>query len=155
MFIDIIGQQKQHNTLIWYTIFLLFHTITNEKTVKFMQRDIITSTITCHLGLVGSNNFGTYYLQSIYFAFTYLVCLVWLRARIVLLQILLHHLGLCYKLRRLIIVSVIYFLFVKIFMQHPQLKSGLTVTKQCQTTLKDVIRWIKYTKSYFYDCIQN
>ena len=28
------------------------------KTVKFMRRDIITSTITWHLGLVGSNNFG-------------------------------------------------------------------------------------------------
>ena len=39
-------------------IFLLVDTITNEKTVKFMQRDIITSTITWHLGLVGSNNFG-------------------------------------------------------------------------------------------------
>ena len=38
--------------------YLLFDTITNEKTVKFMQRDIITSTITWHLGLVGSNNFG-------------------------------------------------------------------------------------------------
>ena len=38
--------------------FLLFDTITNEKTVKFMQRDIITSTITWHLGLVGYNNFG-------------------------------------------------------------------------------------------------
>ena len=35
--------------------FLLFDTITNEKTVKFMQRDIINSTITWHLGLVGSN----------------------------------------------------------------------------------------------------
>ena len=40
--------------------FLLFDTITNEKTVKFMQRDIITSTITWHLGLLGSNNFGEY-----------------------------------------------------------------------------------------------
>ena len=40
--------------------FLLFYTITTEKTVKFMQRDIITSTITWHLGLVGSNNFGEY-----------------------------------------------------------------------------------------------
>ena len=40
--------------------FLLFDTITNEKTVKFMQRDIITSTITWHLGLVGANNFGEY-----------------------------------------------------------------------------------------------
>ena len=40
--------------------FLLFDTITNEKTVKFMQRDIINSTITWHLGLVGSNNFGEY-----------------------------------------------------------------------------------------------
>ena len=40
--------------------FLLFDTITNEKTVKFMQHDIITSTITWHLGLVGSNNFGEY-----------------------------------------------------------------------------------------------
>ena len=40
--------------------FLLFDTIANEKTVKFMQRDIITSTITWHLGLVGSNNFGEY-----------------------------------------------------------------------------------------------
>ena len=40
--------------------FLLFDTITNEKTVKFMQRDVITSTITWHLGLVGSNNFGEY-----------------------------------------------------------------------------------------------
>ena len=40
--------------------FLLFDTITNEKTVKFMQRDIITSTITWHLGLVGSKNFGDY-----------------------------------------------------------------------------------------------
>ena len=39
---------------------LLFDTITNEKTVKFMQRDIITSTITWHLELVGSNNFGEY-----------------------------------------------------------------------------------------------
>ena len=38
--------------------FLLSDTITNEKTVKFMQRDIITSTIAWHLGLVGSNNFG-------------------------------------------------------------------------------------------------
>ena len=38
--------------------FLLFDTITNEMTVKFMQGDIITSTITWHLGLVGSNNFG-------------------------------------------------------------------------------------------------
>ena len=40
--------------------FLLFDTITNAKTVKFMQLDIITSTITRHLGLVGSNNFGEY-----------------------------------------------------------------------------------------------
>ena len=40
--------------------FLLFDSITNEKNVKFMQRDIITSTITWHLGLVGSNNFGEY-----------------------------------------------------------------------------------------------
>ena len=40
--------------------FLLLDTITNEKTVKFMQRDIIASTITWHLGLVGSNNFGEY-----------------------------------------------------------------------------------------------
>ena len=40
--------------------FLVFDTITNEKTVKFMQRDIITSTITWHLGLVGSNNLGEY-----------------------------------------------------------------------------------------------
>ena len=40
--------------------FLLFDTITNENTVKFMQRDIITSTITWHLELVGSNNFGEY-----------------------------------------------------------------------------------------------
>ena len=40
-------------------------------------------------------------------------------------------------------------------MQHPQLKDGLTVTMQFQTTLKDVIGWIKYTKSYFYDFIQN
>ena len=32
--------------------FLLFDTITNEKTVKFMQRDIISSTIARHLGLV-------------------------------------------------------------------------------------------------------
>ena len=40
--------------------FLLFDTITNEKTVKFMQRDIITSTITWHLGLVGFNNIGEY-----------------------------------------------------------------------------------------------
>ena len=40
--------------------FLLFDTITNEKSVKFMQRDIIQSTITRHLGLVGSNNFGEY-----------------------------------------------------------------------------------------------
>ena len=38
--------------------FLLFDTIANEKTVKFMQRDRITSTITWHLGLLGSNNFG-------------------------------------------------------------------------------------------------
>ena len=40
--------------------FLLFDTITNEKTVKFMQRDIITSTITWHLGFVDFNNFGEY-----------------------------------------------------------------------------------------------
>ena len=40
--------------------FLLFDIITYEKTVKFMQRDIITSTITWHLELVGSNNFGEY-----------------------------------------------------------------------------------------------
>ena len=40
--------------------FLLFDTITNEKTVKFMQCDIILSTITWHLRLVGSNNFGEY-----------------------------------------------------------------------------------------------
>ena len=60
MFIDIIRQYKQHNTLIWYKLFLLFDTITNEKTVKFMERDIITSTITWHLGLVGSNNLGKY-----------------------------------------------------------------------------------------------
>ena len=39
--------------------FLLFDTIT-EKTVKFIQRDIITSTLTWHLGLVGSNYFGEY-----------------------------------------------------------------------------------------------
>ena len=39
--------------------FLLFDTITNEKT-KFMHRDKITSTSTWHLGLVGSNNFGEY-----------------------------------------------------------------------------------------------
>ena len=38
--------------------FLLFDTVTNEKTVKFTQLDIITSTVTWHLGLVGSNNFG-------------------------------------------------------------------------------------------------
>ena len=49
--------------------FLLFDTITNEKTVKFMQRDIITSTITWHLGPVGSNNFGEYtsFSPCIYF----------------------------------------------------------------------------------------
>ena len=46
--------------------FLSFDTITNEKTVKFMQRDIITSTITWHLGLVGSNNFGEYTSFSIF-----------------------------------------------------------------------------------------
>ena len=40
--------------------FLLFDTITNEKIVKFMQRDIITSTTTWHLGLVGSSNFDEY-----------------------------------------------------------------------------------------------
>ena len=40
--------------------FLLFDTITNEKTVKFVQREIITSTITWHLGLVGSSNFLEY-----------------------------------------------------------------------------------------------
>ena len=40
--------------------FLLFDTITNEKTVKFMQRDMIIGTITSHLGLVGSNTFGEY-----------------------------------------------------------------------------------------------
>ena len=40
--------------------FLLFNTITNEKTVKFMQRDIIAITITWHLWLVGSNDFGEY-----------------------------------------------------------------------------------------------
>ena len=40
--------------------FLLFDTITNEKIVKFMQRDVITSTITRHPGLVGSNIFGEY-----------------------------------------------------------------------------------------------
>ena len=40
--------------------FLLFDHITNEKTVKFMKSDIITSTITWHLGLVGSNNFSEY-----------------------------------------------------------------------------------------------
>ena len=40
--------------------FLLFDTITNEKTVKFMERDIITSTITWHFGLLGSNNFSEY-----------------------------------------------------------------------------------------------
>ena len=40
--------------------FLLFDTITNEKTVKFVQRDIIASTITWHLGVAGSNNFGEY-----------------------------------------------------------------------------------------------
>ena len=28
--------------------------------MKFMQHDIITSTITWHLGLLGSNNFGEY-----------------------------------------------------------------------------------------------
>ena len=28
--------------------------------LKFMQRDIITSTVTGRLGLVGSNNFGEY-----------------------------------------------------------------------------------------------
>ena len=44
--------------------FLLFDTITNEKTVKFMQRDIITSTIRWHLGLIGSNNFGEYTCSS-------------------------------------------------------------------------------------------
>ena len=44
--------------------FLLFDTITNEKTVKFMQRDIITSTITWYLGLVGSNNFGPFTLSA-------------------------------------------------------------------------------------------
>ena len=40
--------------------FLLFDTITNEKTVKFKQRDIITSTITWHLELLCSNYFGEY-----------------------------------------------------------------------------------------------
>ena len=40
--------------------FLLFDTITNEKTAKFMQHDIITSTISWYLGLVGYNNFGEY-----------------------------------------------------------------------------------------------
>ena len=44
--------------------FLLFDTITNEKTVKFMQHDIIISTITWHLGLAGSNNFGEYTSSS-------------------------------------------------------------------------------------------
>ena len=39
--------------------FLLFDIIANEKTVNFMQREV-TSTITWHLGLEGSNNFGEY-----------------------------------------------------------------------------------------------
>ena len=55
---------------------LLFDTITNEKTVKFMQRDIITSTEyldTWHLGLVGSNNFGEYTSFSPLFC-VYLLC---------------------------------------------------------------------------------
>ena len=46
--------------------FLLLDTITTEKTVKFMQRDIITSTITWHFGLVGSNNFGEYTSFSLF-----------------------------------------------------------------------------------------
>ena len=59
MFIDIIRQYKQHNTLSdMVQTFLLFDTIAIQKTVKFMQRDIITSTITWNLGLAGSNNFG-------------------------------------------------------------------------------------------------
>ena len=37
--------------------FLLFETLTNEKT-EIHARDIITSTITWNLGRVGSNNFG-------------------------------------------------------------------------------------------------
>ena len=40
--------------------FLLFDTIKNENTVKFMQRGIFTSTINWHLGLIGSNNFSEY-----------------------------------------------------------------------------------------------
>ena len=46
--------------------FLLFATITTEKTLKFMQRDIITSTITWHHGLVGSNNFGDHTSFSLF-----------------------------------------------------------------------------------------
>ena len=46
--------------------FLLLDTITNEKTVKFMHRDIITSTITWHLGRAGSNNFIEYTSFSLF-----------------------------------------------------------------------------------------
>ena len=53
--------------------FLLFDTITNEETVKFMQRDIITSTITRHLGLVGSNNFGEYILPLVHLLWVYIL----------------------------------------------------------------------------------
>ena len=56
----ILSDNRSNITLDMVHTFLLFDTITNDTTVKFMQRDIITSTITWHLGLVGSNNFGEY-----------------------------------------------------------------------------------------------
>ena len=70
MLIDIIRQQKQHNTLIWYKLHY-YLTPLQMRRLKFMQRDIITSTITWHLGLVGSNNFGEY---TSFRPFTLLLC---------------------------------------------------------------------------------
>ena len=46
--------------------FLLLDTITNEKTWNPYNLTI-SSTVTRHLGLAGSNNFGEYFLLSIYF----------------------------------------------------------------------------------------
>ena len=40
--------------------FLLLDTITNKKTVKYIQLGIISSTITWHLGHAGSDNLGEY-----------------------------------------------------------------------------------------------
>ena len=65
-YVDIFRYLKQHNTQIWHKLFLSSEAITDEKTVKLIQLDIIAcSIITRHPALGSSNISGVYTFFSL------------------------------------------------------------------------------------------